>query len=88
LFRRAESNHTTSLLAFPETREKGSAFRVAAQFSPDWFYCRCVVFPLSKKLELSLFATSHRALIAPRRCRARALDVRALRRSYYSKWPL
>jgi hypothetical protein len=70
LFRRAESNHTTSLLAFPETREKGSAFRVAAQFSPDWFYCRCVVFPLSKKTRALAFcdvaSRSYRAPPLPR----------------------
>lgn len=42
--------------------------------------------PLSK---LAFCATSHPALLSrPAACRARALDIRAFRRSYYSKWPL
>lgn len=45
-----------------------------------------ITSPLSK---LAFCATSHPALLSrPAACRARALDIRAFRRSYYSKWPL
>jgi hypothetical protein len=43
LFRRAESNHTTSRLAFPGTREKGSAFRGRCAI-----FSRLVLLPLRR----------------------------------------
>jgi hypothetical protein len=70
LFRRAESNHTTSRLASRDTRKRKCVSGRCAIFSRLVLHCRCVVFPLSKKTRALAFcdvaSRSYRAPPLPR----------------------